>query len=117
MKRKFKVGDKKERRNEYMRKYMKKYKKKYYEEKMKEVWKEFSEKCKICNGKSRRGRLILHEIHGKNHPKSNDINEFVDYILKHKNDFVPLCRGCHAKLHWFLRHNRDLVIKLLERSN
>jgi hypothetical protein len=52
----------------------------------------FLSECFLCNTTeaSNRRSLDLHEKYGRKHSTN------VTYILKHKEDFVPLCRKCHS---------------------
>lgn len=43
-------------------------------------------------------RMVHHEIHCKKHTLT------YNYILNHPEDFVTLCRSCHDKLHFYLKH-------------
>jgi hypothetical protein len=47
-------------------------------------------KCVICDSSE---RICFHEIHNKNHPR-NDC-----YVIKHYQDFIPLCMSHHSTLH------------------
>lgn len=62
-----------------------------------ELKQELGDKCRICG--RRRERYFYHEIHGKNHVRSNP-----NYILQHKEDFVPLCGLCHRDLHHIAKY-------------
>jgi len=89
---------------EYQKRYRKTHKKKIKEAnkkhhilKREELNKIFERKCFICgntgNNRWGRGELPLHEIHGKKH-QSNP-----NYMIKHKENFVPLCWKCHKVIH------------------
>lgn len=54
----------------------------------------FGTQCVICNGNSK--RMVLHEIHGKNHSRH------LSQILQHPEDFKLLCWRCHQIVHLFL---------------
>jgi nitrate/TMAO reductase-like tetraheme cytochrome c subunit len=84
---------------DYKRDYRAKNKKKLSEkrrERRKKRWQKLKEligdSCKICKNKK---QIRFHEIHGKDHDKYDTIA----YILRHKEDFVSLCRDCHRALH------------------
>ena len=65
------------------------------EKKKLEVQRILGYKCALCN--STKGRIEYHEIHGKRHTES------FAYILKHIEDFVPLCWKCHRTIHFFAK--------------
>ena len=50
--------------------------------------------CIICGKKP--NRISYHEIHGKPHDSKS-----ITYILKHLEDFVPLCGRCHIAIHFY----------------
>lgn len=49
----------------------------------------------------------FHEIHGNSHPPRRNIKAFFDYLMKHKEDFVPLCGKCHTIIHRIARHTKN----------
>jgi hypothetical protein len=66
------------------------YKYGYHDERVRKIALQmFGSKCCLCgvdciaNGI----RLLFHEIHGLKHPKRD--------CIKHKENYVPLCIGCH----------------------
>jgi len=70
-------------------------------------------KCVICGFEESegKGKLHFHEKYGKEHPYNKGI-----YILKHKEDFVPLCYRCHNFIHILIRNNGN-INKLIELCN
>jgi hypothetical protein len=64
--------------------------------KMVEIQQMFGEKCSFCGSSPKKNRLCLHEIHGKKH------SPHVQYYLKHKEDFILICRRCHTALHFLI---------------
>lgn len=64
--------------------------------------------CLLCSSRS---NLVFHEIHGKRH------EDYFPYILKHKEDFVTMCKRCHLSLHLSNENNLDLFLDLRERIN
>lgn len=91
---------------DYMRKYVKEHRKKL-REKIIEV---LGKTCVICGKipKSNYG-INYHEIHGKPHQYN------LQYILKHKEDFICLCKNCHCTLHHYFNYKIqfDKWLKLL----
>lgn len=47
-------------------------------------------KCIVCDAIY---NIHFHQRYGRNHP--NNLN----YIFKHKGEFIPLCGDCHRQLH------------------
>lgn len=64
------------------------------------------DKCIICNSPD---TICFHEKHGTPHIKS------ANWIRKHPENFIPLCRKHHAVLHRLIEaKNSGLLEKLLE---
>lgn len=63
-------------------------------------------KCVICGKEPK--RIIFHEIHGKEHP----CTENYQYVFENAKDFVSICQICHRALHYFGK-NLEPTIKLL----
>ncbi len=57
---------------------------------------EFGGECIFCHEKLGKVQLILHEIHGKRHSSNSS------YYVKHKEDFVLVCRYCHGGIHFLI---------------
>lgn len=70
------------------------YQKKRDERIRKELFALIGKICILCNSNPQ--KIIYHEIHGKPH----DTHPY--YILKHYQDFVPLCHKCHRTIHHYL---------------
>jgi len=51
------------------------------------------DKCIFCGKKE----IYFHEIYNKKHSRHNK------YILKHIEDFIPLCDTCHQGVHFLMR--------------
>jgi hypothetical protein len=65
-------------------------------------------RCILCG--STRGRMEYHEIHGKPHTGG------FAYILKHIQDFVPLCWKCHRTIHFFnVMKDKERAKELIEK--
>lgn len=79
----------------------------YWNRKRKEVEQLLGDKCIICDSNK---HLQYHEVHGKSHPFSRS---GMNYILKHPEDFVPLCGWCHKMIHQIAR-NTDKLNEILE---
>jgi len=56
-------------------------------------------------------RISFHEIHGKKH-KDNPW-----YILKHLEDFVPLCQSCHTSLHKVAKSKKLIELLSMVKPN
>lgn len=67
------------------------------------------DKCVGCGKQVKKRRISFHEIYGKSH-KENPY-----YVLKHIEDFLPLCSHCHSSLHTVARHKKliELLMKIL----
>lgn len=63
---------------------------KYYERDKKKLIEFLGSNCIFCGSKK---RVCYHQIYGKRHID----NKY--YILRHKENFVPLCFNCHTSLH------------------
>lgn len=82
------------------------YKRRRNRELRNKVIKAIGNRCVFCGvedkyidtGKRLIGYLHFHEIHGKEH----DIH--MEYILKHTEDFAPLCPRCHRGVHWCTKY-------------
>jgi len=71
----------------------------------------FSKVCFFCGIHH---SIDLHEIHGRKHP-TIDTWKGVQYILKHDEDFIPLCKFCHRGIHFcmaYLGLNWDMILEL-----
>lgn len=67
-------------------------------------------KCILCNRTQEKTPLIVHEIHGR--PHTENINE----IMRHKEDYVILCRPHHAMIHRMKNEQKlEIMIHLLEK--
>lgn len=92
----------KEKYKEWMRKSRLKNREKWNRERRryrKEVAKILGKVCVICKGKWKYSKRIeYHEIYGRKHPTTGK------YILKHIEDFVPLCGHCHKHVHWCMEY-------------
>lgn len=93
-----------DKRREYERQYRKNHRKEYNERRMKqnrEKWIEVMEKlgsdCFFCHFRGKR-RISFHEKNGKKHLE----NPY--YVLKHLQDFVPLCEHCHKAIHFCIKY-------------
>jgi len=60
--------------------------------------------CCLCGGHDNQATfgISFHEIHGCEHDYRH-LNRF-QYILAHHEDFVPLCRSHHQKIHLLMRN-------------
>jgi len=99
----------KERFRQYMKEYYKKVKGKRKTKRVEhrtKLLKLIGNKCYLCNSTS---QLQFHEIHGKKHPRNFESLSYIHYVMKHKEDFVTLCRKCHFAIH--------KIAKLLTRKN
>jgi len=82
-----------------------------------EVLKVIGSKCIISDAHcDSLERICFHEIHGEKHPKGKT---GLRYMLKHKDDFVPLCSRHHILLHNYIellknQFFRDLVSKMID---
>lgn len=61
----------------------------------KQALKLFGNVCFLCGYSNK--WIQFHEIHGKRHRNSQG------YALKHKEDFIALCRVCHRAIHRFMQ--------------
>jgi hypothetical protein len=68
-------------------------------------------KCLVCGNNTR--KIHYHEIHGKPHTY-NGVYIYA-YIIKHLEDFIPLCCRCHNVVHYLLNlgEKREEILKLL----
>jgi predicted HNH restriction endonuclease len=66
--------------------------------------------CVLCGSKN---HIHYHEIHGNSHYSHTLTRKEVNYRLKHKDDFVCLCRRCHLNLHRVARFFEDTNTELL----
>jgi len=64
-----------------------------------ELLKRIGNTCIVCGLKR---RITFHEIHGKPHGHNPD------QILKHIEDFIPLCYSCHATVHVFAKYRKKI---------
>jgi hypothetical protein len=73
----------------------------------KELMKILGNKCILCGSQK---KLRFHEIHGK--PHSTHAKD----ILKHIEDFVPICQKCHRCFHTLIKKVKDInqIIQLLK---
>ena len=74
--------------------YMRKYHKNLRNSKRKIALKLIGDKCFICETVH---NICFHERHGKRHKSSSEDN--FAYILKHSQDFVPICNKHHRMVH------------------
>jgi hypothetical protein len=75
----------------------------------------FKKECIICG--ETKGKMDLHEVHGK--PHSNSWRKKYTYILEHKEDFVWLCHDCHSTVHKLAKlfTRLDKVLELVKLIN
>jgi hypothetical protein len=90
---------------EYSKKWRQKNREKYkaiqrkkLEKLLKEYRNAFPKVCFLCGSTK---HIELHEKNGKKHPKIFTMRE--RYVLKHKDDFVPLCKPCHQMVHRMMK--------------
>ncbi len=61
-------------------------------------------KCRICNANR---KLHLHQKNGKSHGKNSIMQlseaDFDRMVIKHPDEWVRLCNGCHQYVHWCLK--------------
>ena len=84
---------------------------KYRVETKKQVVSILGIKCSICEKSTK--KILFHEIHFKKH----QIN--YPFILKHLEDFIPICYKCHLVLHGLKLlspKQRDNLVIALEKS-
>lgn len=70
------------------------------QQKLKELTQIFGEQCQLCGAIKTSYNMVYHEKHGSDH------NYNLNNVLKHKENFVKLCRHCHMSIH-HLAHNTD----------
>jgi len=116
----------KEKLKEYARKYRKSPQgkemlRKYFRKRRKKLKQKLIEKlgtnCAFCGkkldfkeNKFGRPKFVFHEIHGKPHTCR------YGYVLKHIEDFVPLCWKCHRTIHWLGKNfdKKEIFLKYAE---
>jgi len=102
---------------EYVKQYYRNHKS-YYKKKdalyqargRKQLLKLLGRKCVLCGS---RKKIRFHEIHGKKHSlHSKD-------ILKHIEDFTPICFDCHRLFHTLIKRTKDInkIIQLLKKMD
>ena len=61
----------------------------------------FGTRCIICGGIDKRSKIgvSFHNIKNEKHPY-NQVHRKYQYIIAHKEDFIPVCISCHNGIHW-----------------
>lgn len=72
----------------------------YHAKCRKKIFEIFGTKCILCGVDKKEGAKIeFHEKHGNEH------RYYYNYILKHPEDFVPLCTTCHRMVTKIMKFN------------
>ena len=99
-KEKIKEYDQKRYLNPEYRKRLRESAKKYQEKQLEKILPLFPKKCVICGQENQKIRYHLHKIDGTPHSPNNTYK----MALEKPEDFIRLCRPCHVRIHWWMKH-------------
>lgn len=92
------------------RKHMREYMNEYYRKEKEGIFDLIGRKCVVCGSTD---RINFHEIHGKDHSKNSNWQDF-KYYKEHPEDFVPLCYKHHKSLHALFDLKEEQIKKFID---